>query len=274
LTSPADTDATDAADASDHEGAAKAIAAGIQSRSQPGYWLHTGGTGILTYEDSNAGRLGEHSDKEYNDWTGISELTNLPDEAFHRNVDKIVLGAGTDVCKTNVVCPPTIYGDGRGPVSGRGRQVYEMSKLVLTGGYIPIIGAGAARWNNVHVADLADVYVLLVEAALSPQHSQDPELWGAKGYTIVENGEHLWSDIARKVGKTAAELGYLKEEPKEQALSKEKALDQAGFEAVSWGLNSRAKGERARKVLGWKPSRPTLEETIPEILKGEKARLG
>jgi hypothetical protein len=37
----------------------------------------------------------------------------LPDEAFHRNVDKIVLEAGAQHAasvKTAVVCPPTIYG--------------------------------------------------------------------------------------------------------------------------------------------------------------------
>jgi hypothetical protein len=107
---------TDAADASDHEGAAKAIAEGIHSghsKEKPGYWLHTGGTGILTWEDSENDRLGEWSDKEYNDWTGVEELTSLPDSAFHRNVDKVVLEAGNkygDVIKTNIVCPPTIYG--------------------------------------------------------------------------------------------------------------------------------------------------------------------
>ena len=107
---------TDAADASDHEGAAKAIAEGIRSghsKEKPGYWLHTGGTGILTWEDSENDRLGEWSDKEYNDWTGVEELTSLPDSAFHRNVDKVVLEAGNkygDVIKTNIVCPPTIYG--------------------------------------------------------------------------------------------------------------------------------------------------------------------
>jgi hypothetical protein len=108
---------TDAADASDHEGAAKAIAEGIRSghsKENPGYWLHTGGTGILTYQDSEADRLGEWSEKEYNDWSGVDELTTLPDSAFHRNVDKVVLEAGTkygDVVKTNIVCPPTIYGE-------------------------------------------------------------------------------------------------------------------------------------------------------------------
>jgi len=265
-----------AADASDHEGAAKAIAEGIRtghSKEKPGYWLHTGGTGILTWEDSENNKLGEWSEKEYNDWTGVDELTSLPDSAFHRNVDKVVLEAGIkhgDVIKTNIVCPPTIYGNGRGPINQRGRQVYELAKLVLTGQYVPIIGPGKARWNHIHVADLADVYVLLVEAAVAG--NTDAELWGAKGYILTERGEHIWGDLSRTVGKKAVELGYLKS-PEEKALEKDAALDQAGFEAISWGLNSRGKAERANKVLGWKPTRCSIEEEVPEILKAEHARL-
>lgn len=106
----------DTADASDHEGAAKAIAKGLvkgHTADKPGFWLHTGGTGILTFEDSKKNLLGEWSEKEYDDWANVEELTNLPDDAFHRNVDKIVLEAGTkhsDVLKTAIICPPTIYG--------------------------------------------------------------------------------------------------------------------------------------------------------------------
>jgi hypothetical protein len=39
---------SDTADSSDHEGAARAIAAGLaegHTAEKPGYWLHTGGTG-------------------------------------------------------------------------------------------------------------------------------------------------------------------------------------------------------------------------------------
>lgn len=106
----------DAADASDHEGAARAIAAGLakgHSKEKPGYWLHTGGTGILTFTDSENGWLGKWTEKQYNDVSGVEELTHLPDVAFHRNVDKIVLEAGIDCAdrvKTVIVCPPTIYG--------------------------------------------------------------------------------------------------------------------------------------------------------------------
>lgn len=164
----------------------------------------------------------------------------------------------------------TLPGNGRGPVSGRGRQVYELAKFILTKQYVPIIGPGKARWNHIHVADLADVYVLLVEAAVAG--NTDRELWGAKGYILTECGEHIWGDVARKVGAEAVRLGYLKE-PEEKALSKDAAIDQAGFEAVSWGLNSRGKAERANKVLGWKPTRRGIEAEIPEILQAEHARL-
>lgn len=165
-----------------------------------------------------------------------------------------------------------LIGKGRGPSNARSRQAYELAKLVLTAQYIPIIGAGKARWNNVHVADLADVFVLLTEAAVSK--NLDNELWGEKGYFIVENGEHVWADLARKMGRKAEDLGFVKGKLEERELEKEKALQQAGFEAVSWGLNSRAKAERARKVLGWNPSRGKIEDSVEEILKDEKARLG
>lgn len=267
---------TDAADASDHEGAAKAIRDGLvagHSKDRPGFWLHTGGTGILTFTDANADKLGEWSDKQYNDWTGVDELINLPDDAFHRNVDKIVIEAGQqhgDVLKTAIVCPPTIYGEGRGPAATRGRQVYELAKLILDKSYTPIIGAGKARWNNVHVADLSDAFVLLTEAAAA--NKLDSKLWGDQGYYFIENGEHIWGDLSRAISRKAVDLGYIKT-AKEDALSKDAAMKQAGFEAVSWGLNSRGKAERAQRLLGWSPHRPSIEEEIPAILKQEHGRL-
>lgn len=269
----------DAADASDHEGAARAIISGLVSghtAEKPGYLLHTGGTGILTYFDSkdNFTGLGKWSDKEFNDWDGVSELTSLPDEAFHRNVDKIVLEAGSkhgDILKTVIVCPPTIYGKGRGPGSTRGRQVYGLASLVLRKGDTPIVGEGKARWNNVHIEDLSNVFALLVEKAVAGDKSD--ELWGAKGYILTENGEHVWGDLSRLVAKEAEKLGYISN-PKEQSLSVDAAMDDGGFESVSWGLNSRAKAIRARKLLGWKPVKPSIEAEVPAILKDEKERLG
>lgn len=267
------------ADASDHEGAAKAIAKGLvegHSKEKPGFWLHTGGTGILTYFDTRDGKLGEWEDgKPFDDWEGVDELTHLPDDAFHRNVDKVVLETGTkhgDVVKTAILCPPTIYGRGRGPVSGRSRQAYELTKTILQKQIAPIIGKGKARWNNVHVYDLSDLFVALAGAAEAKK--VDADLWGAKGYYIVENGTHSWSELANLIAKTAADMGYISKDWKEAPMSKDEAWELADFQALSWGLNSRAKSERAKKLLGWTPKQQSLEAEVPTIVKSEKERLG
>jgi nucleoside-diphosphate-sugar epimerase len=265
----------DTADASDNEAAAKAIAAGLasgHSRANPGFWLHTGGAGILCWETMrDDARLGEASERVYNDWSAVQDLTGLPSDAFHKNVDDLVLSAGSDSVKTAILCPPTIYGRGRGPSNTRSRQAYELAHLILTGGYIPIIGQGKARWNNVHVADLAQLFVLLTEAAVAGK--TDSELWNEKGYYLVENGEHFWADLARAMGRKAVELGLLEGELEEKSLGKDKAIDQAGFEAVSWGFNSRGTAERAKRLVGWEPKAAGIEDTIEEILKDEKSRI-
>jgi nucleoside-diphosphate-sugar epimerase len=267
---------TDTADASDHEAAAKSIAEGLASghtASKPGYWLHTGGTGILTYFDSSADKFGEHTDKVFDDLDGVHELINLPQKAFHKNVDQIVINAGTNasgVVKTAIICPPTIYGDGRGPSLTRGRQVYELARSVLEIQAAPIIGGGKAMWNNIHVHDLARAFVLLVEEAAS--NNTNPKLWGPNGYYFTENGEHVWGELSKVVAESAKEQGLIKE-VKTQQMDMETAKETAGFEAVSWGWNSRGKGRRFKEVLGWKPQERSIEDEVPTIVKNEYERL-
>lgn len=177
-----------------------------------------------------------------------------------------------DVIKTALVCPPTIYGVGRGPVSGRGRQAYELTSLILKDGYAPIIGQGQAHWDNVHIHDLSEVYALLLDAAIDKNFSD--EIWGEKGYFFVANGRHVWGDLSRLIAKKAAEQGLIKKDFEEKKLSKDEAWEVADFQALSWGLNSQGKAERAKKVLGWTPKEQSLEDEVPEIIEQEKARVG
>ena len=145
-----------------------------------------------------------------------------------------------------------------------------MAKLILTAHYIPVVGAGKARWNSVHVHDLSELYLLLVEAAVAGKLTKG--LWGEQGYYLAENGEHTWTELAETMAREAHGLGYVGTLEKRE-LSKEAALQQAGFEAVSWGLNSRGKAERAQRLLNWSPSAPSIEQEAPNILKDEHARL-
>lgn len=247
---------------------------------RPGFWLHTGGAGILTYFDSEVKKVfGELDTKVFDDYDGVDELVNLPPAAFHRNIDEIVLKTGTkhaDSVKTVIISPPTIYGEGRGPVSGRGRQVYELASFILNEKYCPQIGKGLSRWNNVHVHDLSEVFELLVKAALDTLRKNDTEIWGAHGYLLTENGEHAWGTLSEIIGKEAHKQGLLKgDTPEVRDWSIDEAVkSSAGFEAASWGMNSRGTATRARKVLGWKPNKPSLDEEIPIIVRSEGARMG
>jgi nucleoside-diphosphate-sugar epimerase len=241
--------------------------------------LHTGGTGILTYFDSEVKKqFGEHDDKVFNDYEGVDELVNLPSAAFHRNVDEIVLKTGTEhseTVKTVIVCPPTIYGKGRGPASGRGRQVYELASFILKEKYSPRIGKGLSRWNNVHVYDLSRVFELLVQAASDPSQKNNEEIWGARGYFFTENGEHVWGELSATIGQEAHKQHFIKESPSVREMSYDEAVNSpAGFEAASWGMNSRGQAVRARKVLGWSPQEGSLNDEVPEIVRSEAARLG
>jgi len=103
-----------------------------------------------------------------------------------------VLAAGSDSVKTAIVCPPTIYGPGRGPGNKKSRQVYVLAEMTLKRRQAPILGKGLTEWDNVHVHDLSDLFVLLVEAAIKSKAGEtkdiDAELWNERGYFLAENG--------------------------------------------------------------------------------------
>ncbi len=137
----------------DHEGAVKAIFRGLSSHSaaQSGYIIHTSGTGILCWADLERETFGEAATKIYDDWDGVQELTSLPDMAPHRNVEKVVLTAGTeniDVLRTAIVCPPCIYGKGRGPGNQRSMQMPDLAKCILQGKKGFQVGSGKSSCES------------------------------------------------------------------------------------------------------------------------------
>lgn len=160
--------------------------------SQPGFYIHTSGTGILLWDDVSKGVFGDASDRIYNDLEGVSEVTSLPDDAPHRKTDKMVLATGAehgDVAKVAIVCPPTIYGLGRGSDNKRSHQVPELARVTLEKGHGVQVGAGKTFWSNVHVHDLSDLYVKLVENAAAGESLAEwpgkPALWGPEAYVSV-----------------------------------------------------------------------------------------
>lgn len=270
----------DTADSSDHAGAAHAIAEGLASThspSNPAYYIHISGTGILCWYDSEHSRYGEAPlpEQAYDDLDGIDAVTSLPDQAWHRDVDKIVLAeAARDpgAVKIAIVCPPTIYGVGRGPVHQRSRQVPLLIALTLERGTAPVIGNGLTEWDNIHVHDLSGLIVLLAQQAVRHgPNSDEQEIFGPKGYYFCENGRHKWSELAEMIAKEANKQGLISG-TSTRRLEVNEARDKFGMEPLTWGLNSRGTAKRGRKYLGWIAKSPSLSDSISDMVTFEGQR--
>ncbi len=257
----------------DHTASANALIAGLAHNQNKTYFIHTSGTGILGFEDLMSNTYGVRREKMYDDWDGIGEVTSLPDYAPHRAVDKIILAASEKSANihTAIICPPSIYGVGRGPDNQRSVQIYNLAKAVLSRQKGFVIEEGLNRWAEVHVHDLSDLYSALVGAA--SHSSESKATWNKEGYYFAENGEIVWGDMSRLVAKTAFEMKLINR-PETDTVTKDEANQLGPAGAFVWATNSRSKAIRAGKLLGWTPKQKSTAEMLPEIIESEAKLLG
>ena len=166
---------------SDHEPSINALIAGLLKRNEPSFLIHLGGTGIVAdWHDPTY--LGKLNPKIWSDIENLDAITSLPDGELHRNVDKIIQKAAIDhgdKLKTAIMCPPDIYGPGRGP--GRTQSAY----IPIFWNEIKSVGApfyaddGTNTRSWVHIEDLMTVYLKVVEAAAAGGKGAD---WGHEVY--------------------------------------------------------------------------------------------
>lgn len=252
----------------DHEAGAKSIIKGIQASSTPTYLVHTSGTGLLLYPDIEAKTFGEARTKVWDDVKDIDAILNdIPDTAPHRMIDRAVLDPKLPT--TAIVCPPTIYGPGRG-ANTRSIQVPSLARSMLVAKRGFFVGEGKAYWHQVHVRDLSLLYLLLIEdAATAVAGGQPKATWGPKGYYFAENGEFVWGDICRAIAKEAHKQNYLESAECVSLPSPEvEKLCKAG--SWLWGANSRGVASRARQELGWQPKEKPLLDFISSAVEHEQ----
>lgn len=258
----------------DHVASAAALVAGLARKETKGYLIHTSGTGILSFKDLEMQTFGVNSEKVYNDWDGIKEVTSLPDLALHRNVDKIILAASSthpNKIYTAIVCPPCIYGPGRGPDNQKSVQVYRMARVSLQRGKAFHVEEGENTWTQVHIRDLSNIFLLLVTSALSPEGGK--ATWNQDGYYFGESGDFLWGDVGRAIAQIASEKKLIKS-AEIDTISRTESDKLLPMGSYLWGTNSRCRAIRANKLLGWTPSEKSLFELLPEIVEGEAKELG
>ncbi|KAH8819898.1 hypothetical protein F5884DRAFT_718613 [Xylogone sp. PMI_703] len=264
-----------------HEPSAQAMARGLARRQAPGlgFLIHTMGSGTMIYDDVVNNRYGQSTAKVFNDLEGLQEVLAVPDFAHARGAENAVRAIGIEAperVRTAVVSTGSAYGLGRGIVKYRATAIHQLVKCTLHRGHALKVGEGKAAWRHVHVQDLSDLYLKLVEhAAAGGNETEDgPAVWGGSdGFYFAENGEHVWGEFARSVLDEAKSRGLVTA-TEIVSISPEEAASLGKLAQFFWGCNARVEGRRAKQVLGWRPSGVPLQKELKTIVTAEAISLG
>lgn len=261
---------------SDHESSLNAIIAGLKRREQPGYLLHLSGTGIVSdwADETYLGRLSEKVWSDV-DAASLSEIRNLPDSALHRATEKILhqtVREQSERLNIAVMCPPDIYGRGKGLVQTQSALIPMFVNESKRLGHVFYYGEGSNTRSWVHIDDLMRLYLRVVEVAARNEQEEIKQYFGENGYHFASTQEHSHMTVARAVGKLLAERGLLTTpEPVQIDL---RTLD--GMANIShfpklarylYASNSRTRAERAEKLWRYEGEAPGLMEVLVDDIR-------
>lgn len=191
-------------------------------------FIHTSGSSILGRKEYGAASPFVYTEDfplaprvERMAWTGINHH---------------VLQAATTGIRTIVIIPTMVYGIGTG-LHANSIQLPLLWKIAKEKGQGVYVEKGESIWSNVHVTDLAALYLQALENAPA----------GSSFYAA--NGEASFKEIAVAM---SAKLGV----ERTLSLAMHDAVGLFGVDMAHYGLasNSRASSEKARRLLGWQPS--------------------
>jgi nucleoside-diphosphate-sugar epimerase len=224
-------DAVINAASSDHRGAVEALIAALSDSGKT--FIHSSGSSIVADL-----AMGEPSARIFDEATAV---TPLPDKAARVAIDRLVLAAPG--LRAIVLCNTMIYGDALGPPA-HSVQIPALVRQAKASGIARYIGRGLNRWSNVHIADVAALYVL----ALANAH--------AGSFMYVESGEEALGQIASAIARRL-------DLPAAQSWTAEEAIAAWGrnIAVYSLGSNSRVRGKAALE-LGWSPTQRSIVQWI------------
>ena len=228
-------DAVINAASSDHRGAVEALIAAMSGSGKP--FIHSSGSSIVADL-----AMGEPSDRIFDEATPVEAL---PEKAARVAIDRLVLAAA-DI-RSVVLCNTMIYGNAFGPPA-QSVQIPALVRQAKASGVVRYIGRGLNRWSNVHIADVAALYVLALAKAR------------AGTFIYVESGEEALGEIGKAIA-SRLHLGA------PQSWSTEEAIAAWGrnMAVFSLGSNSRVRGKAAVE-LGWSPTHRSITRWIADEL--------
>ncbi|KAL4802502.1 hypothetical protein BDV18DRAFT_163904 [Aspergillus unguis] len=252
-----------------HLPSVEAIARGLKGR-RDAHYIQVTGASVLGGAEIDVSSYGEPSDDIYDDLDSVQSVRDMITNYPRRAVDNFILNLQSSGPKTAIIFPPIIFGTGAGPGNQRSIQVPAIARNALQEKQAAYVGRGLSRWGAIHVADIAHLFVRLVESAAE---GNDAEIWDENGLYFVESGEIAFKDIATSVSNEAYKLGYIDKPGAVRSITPEQCDGIIPHGAVVLGTNARGRALRARKLLEWEPKMGVLEDYIPETVAVEARSL-
>uniref|UniRef100_F4CED2 NAD-dependent epimerase/dehydratase domain-containing protein n=1 Tax=Sphingobacterium sp. (strain 21) TaxID=743722 RepID=F4CED2_SPHS2 len=200
-------------------------------------FIHTSGSSILGNKEN-----GEKSNFIYTE--------DIPLDARFEKVHRVIINnhiikSAQQRIRSIVIVPTMIYGEGLG-LKKESIQIPMLLKLSKERGAGVHIESGENIWSNVHIEDLAELYLKVLEKAK------------AGSYFYAENGEPSLRDIALSISKRIGREGQL------SSISMDEAVSHFGSEGAYFALgsNSRCSSDKARQLLGWTPNYSSIHDFI------------
>jgi nucleoside-diphosphate-sugar epimerase len=166
-----------------------------------------------------------------------SPLNPTPLIAWRPGVEQMVLAAAKNGVQSVVLRPAMVYGHGGGLTASFVESARQQ-------GAARLVGDGGNRWTFVHADDVADLYVRALGAAAGT-------VWfGAHGPAVRVR------EVAETASRAAGAGGKVESVPLEEA---RKTM---GPFADALALDQQISGERAQRLLGWRPSAPSVLEDL------------
>jgi nucleoside-diphosphate-sugar epimerase len=159
-------------------------------------------------------------------------------------LERQVLASAARGVASIVIRPPTTYGRG-----GSTLLPFLLRVARETRASCLVAGTADNRWSVVHVDDLADLYVRALDAAPA----------GSLFHGSAEVGVTT-REIAVAVSLAAGLNGVTRE------IASHEAERLFGVWAQAWSTNNQTSGEKARRVLGWRPVHLSIAGHIYELI--------
>ncbi|KAI0787419.1 NAD(P)-binding protein [Fomes fomentarius] len=244
----------------DDELLVKAILSGAKTRhallGESSVLIHTESTTSGTYTLVDDARGEYPTDLVYDD-LNVDQIKSIPNDAAHRKVDLLITDADSKgYVRTHIVLPSMVYGIAdhalvdAGVSNATSQNIPALARAALDRKRAGVVGKGRAIRPNVHVDDMADLYVALLDSIVRvPARTGH----GWEGFYFGENGEHTWLQVSKAIGDALVHFGIASEsEPTPfttEELVKYFGSEKQGF---SYGANARCRANRAH-AIGWKP---------------------